>query len=156
MAGFNKTAFSKANFIPRTEEVTLEGLADWFDGKPVWIIRGLSFEELARADLKADQTETMIAVVEALSGGNKSEQVESIKEVLGMGENIPAQMVKRLEMFVMGSVEPEIDLPVAVKVAENFPVEFKQLTDKIITLTGQGRVVGKQKGFGNKQKSETQ
>lgn len=153
---FDKKAFSKANFVPRTEQVSVSSLADWFEGDPLWTVRGLSFEELSRADSKADQTQTMIAVIEALSGGDKKEQATAIQEALGMGDNTPPQMIKRLEMLVIGSVSPEIDLPIAVKLAENFPVEFKELTDKIITLTGQGRVLGKQKGSGSKQKSETQ
>ena len=153
---FDKKAFSKANFVPRTEQVSVNALADWFDSEPLWTVRSLSFEELSRADSKADQTQTMIAVIEALSGGDKKEQAGAIKEALGMGESTPPQMIKRLEMLVIGSVDPQIDLPIAIKIADSFPVEFKELTDKIITLTGQGRVLGKPEGSGNKQKSKTQ
>jgi hypothetical protein len=35
-------------------------------------------------------------------------------------------------------VEPKIDMPVAVKLASAFPIEFLQLTNAITELTGQG------------------
>jgi hypothetical protein len=53
------------------------------------------------------------------------------------------EIAKRLEMLVMGSVSPEVTLPVAVKLAEAFPVEFLELTNAITTLTGQGFDMGK-------------
>jgi hypothetical protein len=38
----------------------------------------------------------------------------------------------------MASVNPTIDKPLAVKLAEQYPIEFYTLTNKITELTGLG------------------
>jgi hypothetical protein len=48
-------------------------------------------------------------------------------------------------MLTAGSVDPEITLPVAVKLAEKFPIEFMTLTNVITELTGLGFEYAKQK-----------
>jgi hypothetical protein len=58
--------------------------------------------------------------------------------VLGLIKDTPGEIAKRLEMLVMGSVAPAVSLPVAVKLAEAFPIEFLQLTNEISDLTGRG------------------
>jgi hypothetical protein len=65
-----------------------------------------------------------------------------MRELLGLGHEssvkTPAQMAKRLEMFVMGSVSPVVDISTAVRFAEVFPVEFVQIITRIYALTGKG------------------
>jgi hypothetical protein len=65
--------------------------------------------------------------------------VADARKALGLaGKETPGEIAKRLEMLAMASVEPAISLQVAVKLAENFPVEFYQLTNEITELTGMG------------------
>ena len=74
-------------------------------------------------------------VIEALTN---NDQAQAVREMIGLTKGSPAEIVKRLEMLVLGSVVPKIELPLAVKLAEAFPIEFLTLTNKITALTGMG------------------
>ena len=54
----------------------------------------------------------------------------------------------------MGSVAPAVSLPVAVKLAEAFPIEFLQLTNEISDLTGRGADLVKPQAARNRRQSE--
>lgn len=160
---FNKNAFMKAQFQPRTTDVDVLALAGYFDDltdeqnawvamtpmerlkfvnnggeKQIipWLVRGQTSSEICRAmeaSLNQDKLET---VVEAIAAN--ANQKDSIKTALGISDSTPKDIVKRLEQLVVCSVSPEIDLPFAVKLAETFPIEFYQITNKITELTGLG------------------
>jgi hypothetical protein len=135
---FNTDTFERAQFKPRQESVSVPALADFFDSDPYeWIVRGLSANELNRA-LEAGQIQKDIGrVVEAI--GQSGQQVEAIRKAIGLSnKTTPAEVAKRMEMLTAGSVEPKIELPIAAKLAENFPIEFMQLTNTISRLTGSG------------------
>ena len=72
----------------------------------------------------------------AIAGGG--DQAEAVRSALGLTKDTPGEIAKRLEMLVMGSVAPKIELPTAVKLAEAFPIEFLSITNRITELTGQG------------------
>ena len=75
-------------------------------------------------------------IIKALA--TKADQAKAIRHALGLSGDTPGEIAKRIEMLVSGSVQPQIDMPTAVKLAETFPIEFLQLTNKISELTGQG------------------
>jgi hypothetical protein len=138
---FNASKFEQAQLVARTEKVSVPGLAAFFDEgeEPIWVVRGLTAGELYHAaEAKARQTDTS-NLLSALS--NSSDAVEAMRKVLGLTKDTPGEIVKRLEMLVLGSVVPKIELAVAVKLGEKFPVEFMQLTNEIVTLTGKGAEV---------------
>lgn len=151
---FDKKKFDQAKFIDRTEAVPVPNLKAFYkEGEaPVWVVRGLSGEEWARANEAATKKENLLSYVEAVAAGGK-EQAAAIKEILGISGETPAELCKRLDMFVAGSVDPKIDRPFAVKMAKNYPMEFYTLTNKIMSLTGMGREPGKPKGSGKTQES---
>lgn len=135
---FNAERFERAKLESRKARVAVEALAPFFDeGEPAeWEVRGLSAAELHNA-LDAEKRQASIeAIVKAIA--SKADQVSAIRQALGMSSDTPGEIAKRLEMLVAGSVAPKIELPVAVKLAESFPVEFMQLTNKITELTGMG------------------
>jgi hypothetical protein len=149
---FNAKDFAKAQFAPRTAELSLPALADYFDGDPVWTVRGATASEIAKmleAGAKQNNIDNIIKAIAA----NK-DKVNEIREAVGIVSDTPADIVKRLEQLVMCSVEPVIELPIAVKLADAFPVEFYMLTNKITELTGQGMDVKKSKASGKTLKSE--
>jgi hypothetical protein len=159
MAGFNREAFLKQDFAPREEAVQVDGLLPWFEGleegeKPTWRVRGLTHQELAKANEAADRSRSVEAVAKAL-GGDQHEKVEAIKEVMGTADDVPQDTAKRLELLRLGSVEPEADLDLCLKMATAFPVEFQILSDAVVRLTGQGQEsVKKRKPSGGEQTSE--
>lgn len=135
---FNADKFQRAAFEPRTEVVPFPALAEFFgpDEAAEFTVRGLTANELHKAMEAGARNKSVDAVVKAIA--SSKDQIDSIRKALGMTSDTPGEIAKRLEMLVMGSVAPAVSLPVAVKLAEAFPIEFLQLTNEISDLTGRG------------------
>src|SRR6056297_4315121 len=155
--GFDIKAFQKTKFEDRTAKVQVPDLKDWFaeGDEPVFIVRGLTAEELARCNEAVQKNKNISFVVEALHSSNQHKKVQAMREVLGVSESVPDDLAKRLEQFTLGTVDPDLDHEMAVKFAENYPVEFYQATNKIMELTGQGRQIKKKPSSKQTQKSES-
>lgn len=140
---FDSKAFMRTLFVPREEAIKLPALKDWFgdDDECLWTVRGMTGSELARTLDAANKIKNMDAVIKAI--GNSQETIRELKIALGMGDDTPADIAKRLEQLTVCSVEPKLEITVAVKLAEAFPVEFYMLTNKIVELTGLGMDVKK-------------
>lgn len=136
--GFKVDSFDRAEFTPRRASVPVDALAAFFDeGEPaVWQVRGLSSAELHRALEAGKRQGSIEQIVRAIAGGG--DQAEAVRAALGLSKDTPGEIAKRLEMLVMGSVAPKVELPTAVKLADAFPIEFLSITNKITELTGQG------------------
>jgi hypothetical protein len=139
---FDLNRFEATAFHDRTEAVPVPALAAFFGKKedPLWTVRGLSHAELAQAEESITRGQDVEAVVTALTGKSK-DKAEAITGLLGVtGNEVPRETKKRMELLVLGSVDPEVSLSVAVKLSQAYPIEFGQLTNKILQLTGQGKV----------------
>ena len=143
MPGFDGKAFMGEAFTPRLAEVDVPGLSDWFNGAiPVWIVRGQTASELAGSIDAGNKRRNIDTVVRALAAN--ADQVDEMRRAIGIStQETHADVVRRLEMLVQCSVDPVITLDVAVRLAEVRPIEFYQLTNKIVELTGQGYDVKK-------------
>jgi len=155
---FDADKFASAAFKRREEEVPVKDLAAWFKGAkegevPVWRVRGLTGEELARVNEAQARNRNKSAIIEALSSDKQEKMTDAIKELIGTGNSVPDDLARRIEMLTIGSVAPECTHQVAVKLAEAFPVEFYELTTKITQLTGLGSEPGKPKRSSNAQTS---
>ena len=171
---FHAKKFLKTKFIPRTEDVPVPDMKEFFEDDageeqppvspfdkgelkasvPIWKVRGLTGHELGRAAEAAEKNKNMSAIIEALSGQASKEKAEALKNILGIGSAIvPADIAKRIEHLVIGSVDPVCTPDLAVRICEVFPVEFYQITNKIMQLTGQGQMPGKQPPSGETEKS---
>jgi len=141
---FNPDKFEAAKFKPRTKEVEVKALSDFFDDeKCLWVVRGLTSNELHKA-IEAQKTHSNMAkAIQAIE--ENADMVKSVRNLIGLTDNVPGEVAKRLEMLTAGSHEPKIGLNIAVKIAENFPVEFMQLTNVITELTGLGSDLVKRK-----------
>lgn len=135
---FNADKFERAKFEPRRARVAVPALADFFDDgeTPEWEVRGLSAVELHKAIEASKRQGSIEAIVKAIAANQ--DQAGAIRSALGLTKDTPGEIAKRLEMLVMGSVAPTIELPTAVKLAEAFPIEFLTLTNEITDLTGKG------------------
>lgn len=156
MADFNKNRFIKQKFEQRTESVSVPALAEWFDGDDPfeWVVRNLTGNEMSASQEASAKNKNIAALIEALVTSGQDEKVKALRAIIGIADDVSSDLAKRLEMIVYGSVKPEIEMDVAVKLAENFPVEFMQITNKITILTGQGALAVKPKPSGKIQPSE--
>jgi hypothetical protein len=144
---FDMNRFRAANLSPRQLAVPVPDLKHFFDDgvEPLWVLRGLTGEEIARANEENQKQTLIVAAVEALasSASAKADQVDAIKALIGQGSEVPADMAKRLTHLVFCSVDPAIDREIAVRLFNSFPIIAYQLTNKILELTGMGPDLGK-------------
>lgn len=154
---FDVKAFSKAKFVFRTEEVKVSapGLIDFFkDADPVFVVRGLSGEEMSKAQSAGNKAKALNTLIDAVSGGNHTEQVNALRDSMGINQDsLPEDVAKRIEMLEYGSVEPKIDTQMSVKIFKNFPVDAFYLTNRIMHLSGLGSEVGKPQPSGKEKTS---
>lgn len=166
MSDFDLAAFRKAKFQERAEDVPLSGLTaagfggyegEGDDAKPlpvVFRVRGLTAEELAKADQEADNSKLLLKVAERLSG-SESEKAQALLEGLGLGDSTPKALAKKLSHVQMAVVTPELKIQDVVRIADAFPMDFLELSVHIYDLTGQGKVAQvKRKPSGKSQTSK--
>lgn len=148
---FDTKRFLKTTFEPRSEAISVPDLRDFFKegADPAWVVRGLTGHELGKINEAEERNRNLIAIMEALVSPKVEDKAEGIKRLIGLDDTTPSDIARRLEMLVLGSVDPVIDLELSVKLCTHFPVEFMQLTNTITRLTGQGaQVKKKQSGSG--------
>jgi hypothetical protein len=146
--------FVAASLSPRTATIPVPELKAFFGGRDnaEWTVRGLTGTEMGRIKqaISKEGQEKLQALIEALAGAG--DKAEALKAVMGTsGADTPEDVSRRIEMLAAGSVEPSLGpekRDVAVKLAEAFPTIFYNLTQHILTLTGQGHEVGKPKRSG--------
>jgi hypothetical protein len=148
--------FLNASLTPREASVDVPELSEFFgDDDAVWTVRGLTAAEMARANDAAQAGQSLSALVEALA--KSGQKADAIRKLAGVPDaDVPADVSRRIQMLVDGSVSPEIgedSRDVAVRLAETFPTIFYNLTNKILSLTGQGAELGKPKASGKPRKS---
>lgn len=150
---FDAKQFMAAKFEPRTAQVSLPGLADWFDGEPVWTVRGQTANEVAQAMDAGNKHKNIDTVISAI--GANTDQINELRKAIGIDKDTHVEVIKRLEQLVQCSVDPVITLDIAVKLGETRPIELYQLTNKITELTGLGMDVKKPKASGATATSES-
>lgn len=153
---FDEKKFMNANFTPRIKDVKVPDLKDFFDAgsEPVFKVRGLTGNELARVHEAVDKHKNIAGLVAGLLSNQSHEKVEAVRTALGVVEDVPAEIAKRLEMLVLGCVDPVVSLEAAVRLSETFPVEFYNITTEITRLTGKGQMLGKPTPSGKTQGSK--
>jgi len=150
--------FLSAPLSHKTEAFPVPELSDWFpEGGAEWVVRGLTAAEMGRARAASTVgTDNAIAAIEALAG--KGDKVESIRAMLGLSDkDVPEDVTRRIEMLLAGSVSPELGSgrrDVVVRLSEMYPNTFYQLTNAILSLTGQGPDLGKAPPSGKAPKSK--
>lgn len=153
---FNEKKFMSTNFTPRTKEVKVPDLADFFDPntEPVFRVRGLTGQELARVHEAVDKHRNIAGLISGLFSSQSQEKIDSIRAALGVTEDVPAEIARRLEMLSIACVDPKISLEAAVRLCETFPIEFYDITSTISELTGKGQLPGKPLPSGKTQVSK--
>lgn len=153
---FDEKKFSRAAFVPRTHRHFVPELKGYFgsDEESYWEVRGLTGQEMFQAKMAIDRDKTIRAAIAAMATtGN--EQIQAFQELMALGESVPEEYSKRIELVSIGSVAPKVERTTVVKLAKNFPATLNTLSDKILELTGLGHELGKPKGSGETAASET-
>jgi len=136
---FNDQAFMQAKLVARQRAISVPVLSDWFeDEEPKWVVRGLTANELAKVNEAERRNKRESALIDALADANRQEIISEMQRALGRGRDTMPDLARRLELLTLGSVAPECSEELAVKMAEKFPVQFFELTNAVLELTGQG------------------
>jgi len=148
--------FLNASLNPREATIPVPELSEFFESdEPSWTVRGVTASELARCNEASQSGASLNTLVEALASGDKA---DALRKLAGVpGKDVPADISRRIQSLVEGSVSPALDddsRDVAVRLAETFPTIFYNLTNKIFSLTGEGAEPGKRKPSGKKTESE--
>jgi len=152
---FDVKKFKKTKHTQRVADCPIPDLARFCSDpqKPYWRVRGLTGQELGQTKEAAARNKNAGAMVEAIAAGSTKEKIEGMKTALGIG-TVTDNIAERIEQLVIGSVEPKMDTELAVMLCERYPVEFYDLTNKILQLTGQGMQPGELRGSGKTEVSE--
>ena len=147
---FDLKKFQKAKFEPRTETVKVASLASFFgEDDPVFTVRGLTGEELARVNAAQSKAKSLNALVEALAGQDQHEKVKAIRDGMGLSEDdIPEDLARRIEMMVHGCVSPSLDAQAAAKLFRVAPVDGYAISNTITALSGKGMILGEPRSSG--------
>lgn len=144
---FDLERFRGASLAPRQATIPVPDLASFFGegAEPVWIVRGLTGEEIARCNESNARYAMIAAAVQALanSAAAKADTVDALQSLIGYGTDVPDDLAKRFDHLTFGSVQPTIDRALAVKLFAAYPIVAYTLTNKILELTGLGPDVGK-------------
>jgi hypothetical protein len=147
---FDAQKFLSTSFVPRTEEVKMPELGAFFqEGEaPIFLVQGLTGEELALVHEAAEKNKNVAAILEGIISPAARDKVDAIRKAIGITESVPNEIAKRLEIIIKGCVSPRLDLETAVKICKCFPIDFYVITNTINKLTGSGFVEGKPKPSG--------
>lgn len=141
---FKTKEFKKTRFTYRTESVLLPDLKDWFDGPPEWTVKGLSGNELGHCRELAERNRKVLSATrDYLSQPEDNGLISEVRRMEGKDGRFPMDNAYRVEFLIAGSLDPECDIDLAVKLNTTFPTEFQILTKKILQLTGMGYEPGK-------------
>lgn len=145
-----------AQFKQREDEVPVPLLKDFFgkNEKPVWKIRGLDGNEIARAKEASEKFKNIKAVFDGLVSKSEKKKAEAIRELYGLTGDPPKDIAFRAELFKLGSLEEGTDYPLATKLCQVSYRSFYAITDQIHTISELGYIEGKAKPSGKTQKSK--
>jgi hypothetical protein len=152
--GFRAEHFARATLAPRTREVPVPELADWFDGETaterkaaaVFIVRGLSADEYALAKDAHLMNMRKLGLLKALEREDPDpNQIaeEARAAIRGSAEDKHAQIAFRQEMIRHGVVDPVLSEEAVAKLAAHFAMLIFRISDAINDLTGRGSEAAK-------------
>lgn len=146
---FDAKKFKSTKWEPSVQEIEVDELKDFFkDGeKPVWKVRALTGVELARVREAVENNLKLKQQVERLFSKRPQEAADAADKII-MGPDIPSDIARRIEMLILGSVDPKCDLELAKKLCEHKGTLFHSLTNTILQLSGIGSVPGGSKPSG--------
>ena len=141
---FDLKRFNSTKLAIRTKEVDVPALKPFFDEdeKPVFVVKGISGEELARVNEQVYINAGAQKAIELAQQKGAQAGVEAVRTLLGgFSDNVPDTHVRNINIVHLGCVEPKLERPDVVRLAQNYPIEFSILSQEILKLTGQGATI---------------
>ncbi|HET56887.1 MAG TPA: hypothetical protein ENN35_00410 [Deltaproteobacteria bacterium] len=148
---FDTKRFMKETFEPRTADVDMSELKDYFDEgeNAVFTVRCLEGIEIGRAKEAAARNRNIRAILEGIVSQRSDDVKESIRKLIGVDDDVPQDIAEKAEYVVTGLADPpDWKLDNVLWLCRYFPVNFYALSQKILELTGLGHVPGKRKPSG--------
>lgn len=141
---FDVTKFQQAKIKPRTAEIKLPALAAFFDDgeEPIFTVRQLDGYEICQANDARDLARNFQSLVSAMAAGSSAEKIDAIKSSLGISDETPPDIARRIETMLVATVSPQLDREACVKICQFYPADFYVITNKIAELSGAGGQVG--------------
>lgn len=141
--GFDISKFDQTQFSERIKEISVPDLAPFFSEgeEPVWKVRGLTAEDIARTREAVERNRVARAeIISAQERGASEAVTTAMKTLLGISslDTVPDDHVRHLNTVVLGSISPKIQLEHAVKLANVYPIVFTEIYNEIYRLTGLG------------------
>jgi hypothetical protein len=146
--GIDIKKFRTAKFEERTEKIKVDQLKSFFPKgeKPVWTIRTITGEEMYFVRAAVEKSRNIEEVLTQLVSGSSKQKAEAAIKALGLDEKeLPEDYIRRLHVLKYGSLDPNLKddvegLEVCKKIAETHPTLFNTLTDRIMQITGLGKL----------------
>jgi hypothetical protein len=143
--------FVQTQYKFREKFIPIPELVEYFeeDETPGVTVRGLTYPEFYIAQNGKD--EAVLDIAAKLASRKPDDIVDGIKELLG--GTAASDYRIRIGLFRRGLLVPEIplesdvSLSFALRFAERFAADFKDVTDQIWQLTGMGQEVKKKPGL---------
>ncbi|EFK11193.1 conserved hypothetical protein [delta proteobacterium NaphS2] len=139
---FDTKSFLATQFLPREENVPVPDLTGFFDEneKSVFRVRGLTGQEVGVVnETEARNRKSLADAVEKLLVSLSVKDVESLSKKLNDPDRVTDDIARRLETLVLGSVSPEVNMELSIKICRVSPSAFALLTNAIRRLTGLGQ-----------------
>jgi hypothetical protein len=120
--------------------------------RPMFIVQNLTAIEMAMTKDQVDTASMREKILEGVLANVPESNLKAIKNLAGVisldsdgePEDLPPDYIRRIFYLIYGSVVPEFkDQQEVIKFSRAFPVEFFQLTNEILMLTGMGMDLGK-------------
>lgn len=140
---FDSTKFLNTEYRDRTEDVPVPELKKYFDDDetPVWTVRCLTASEIGRANDEVSMNADVAAIVSKLASSMAKDKADAINEMICLDpDKVPNDIVKRISQLMSGSVNPKCSREFAVKIGQDHGVTFYKLTNRILELSGKGRL----------------
>jgi hypothetical protein len=148
---FDTQGFLDASLTERIAKVPVPFLQPFFgDTEPVWVVRNLTLGEMAQCKLSRTKAKNQVAIAKLASArADTDARVTALLNLLNCSAEVESEVTARIEMLVLGSVEPKISYDIAAKLARTHANIVWQLSDKIGELTDGGSVLEQPKPSGN-------
>lgn len=142
---FDAKKFANTDFVPRTKEVSLPGLASFFPPPqlPVFTVRSITGEELARCQEEVEKNKQGRRALMAAAHTASAEVAAAVRTLLtgvrgGSGADTPDGYILSLNIVHTALVDPVLEYSQIVRLATAFPVEFGALRIAALELLGMG------------------
>ncbi len=144
---FDLTRFLRDDLRPRTVTVRVPEMKSWFgpDDDPAFVIRGLTGEEFYSVREAVQKRADFSAIASRILSGAGDAIADALDEFYGA---VPDEFARRVEVLILGCVEPKLDRRAAMRIFKHFPTTAHTIADAILRATGEGSVAGESNGCG--------